>query len=127
MLSKLVFRGGLLCLFANCAFGQTSVPMITAVENFAGQTNFSPGAYAFAYATNLGAQPTVTVNQAQAQVLSITPSYVSFQIPRTASLGTGSVVIQNSAGSSTPFMVPINATSPAIVFNDAAPPVAYFF
>ena len=127
MLSKSFFRGGLLCLFATCAFGQTSVPMITAVQNFAGQTNFSPGAYAFAYATNLGTQPTVTVNQAQAQVLSITSSYVSFQIPRTASLGAGSVIIQNSAGSSTPFMVPINATSPVIVLNDAAPPVSYFF
>jgi uncharacterized protein (TIGR03437 family) len=127
MCSQSVFFSGLLCLFANFAFGQTSVPTIAAVQNFVGQTNFSPGAYAFAYATNLGTEPTVTVNQAQAQVFSITPSYVSFQIPLTTSLGTGSVVIQNSAGSSTPFMVPINATSPAIVLNDAAPPISYFF
>ena len=127
MLSKSSFCGGLLYLFANCAFGQTSAPAIEAVQNFAGQTNFSPGAYAVAYATNLGNSPTVTLNGAQAQVFSINPGSVSFQIPLTASVGTGSVVIHNSVGSSSPFAVPINATSPNIVLNNVTPPVSYFF
>jgi len=127
MLSRSLLCGGFLYLLSNCAYGQTNAPVISAIVNFAGQANFSPGAYAIVYVTNPGTLPTVTLNGAAAQVFSINPASLSFQIPLNASLGTGSVVIRNSVGSSSPFSIPINATSPNIVLNNVTPPVSYFF
>jgi uncharacterized protein (TIGR03437 family) len=115
------------CLFATCALGQTNPTAITFLEGLANNTALSPGAYGFAYLTNLGTNPTATVNGTNALVISVQTNYLSFQVPRTVSVGPGSLVIQSSAGTTPPFAFTINATSPAIGLNSVTPPFSYFF
>ena len=106
---------------------QQATTKITSLVGFDNITALSPGAYGFAYLTNLGTNPTATVNGVKATVISVQTNFLSFQVPRTVSIGPGSLVIQSSTGTTAPFAFTINATSPAIGLNTVTPPFSYFF
>jgi uncharacterized protein (TIGR03437 family) len=117
---------GLLFLAAGLA-AQAQVPVIAAVQNFGNGKPLSPAAYAFVYGSNLGPAPAVFIGTTPCQVFSITPTFVSIQIPANISTGSTSLTVQSGAGTSAPFPLTITPTSPVVVLNDAKPPFSYFF
>lgn len=119
------FTSGILFVAVNIA-AQT-LPAITDVVAYDGTSSFSPGSYAFVYATNLGSTPNVFVGTAAAMTLSITANYVSIQIPASLAPGAYTVTVQTGSGTSKGFPITVAATAPVIFLNNATPPDSYFF
>ena len=107
--------------------GQAQLPTVTKVNNLGGGPALSPAAYAFVRGVNFGTAPQVFLNGAQCNLLYITDTLLSIQIPAGTPVGAATLTVKTGSGSSASFTFNINATSPAIVDRNLIPPAAYFF
>jgi uncharacterized protein (TIGR03437 family) len=61
-----------------------------------------------------GGSPQVTVNGTQCPIFFATDNVLAIQVPSATKIGTASVVVQTTAGTSPPFSITINPTAPVL-------------
>jgi uncharacterized protein (TIGR03437 family) len=107
-----------------------AVPSISAVQNAASYQLgvLAAKSYAVVFGTNLAASSgdpstTVTIRDANGQsstaaVIFASPQQVNFLVPESLAVGTGTLILSNNAGISTPFAISIGSVAPGLFTVD---------